>query len=226
LSQVEELLPAAAGLVVVQEFLSDASLLERWRLLRTDFPLTRLAVVCHAGPRNMDALAGVDYKRFLGIHQIETDLARVVRQFAAASVPGRSGEVLNGYCAFAESRKAVSLIFEGDTFPRTAAELAAAAGCRLKHLRTCMKEDLGQTPHDLLRWNILIRATALWTHGMREPELSFGLGVANTTLARDAHALVGLTFGEAAQLGAQVIATRLIGAVRQHKTVGWAGRGE
>jgi AraC-like DNA-binding protein len=217
--QVEEVLPQASAVIVIQAYLSDASLLNRLRKLRADHPLTPLAVVCHAGARNFDVLVQADVRpqRFLDIGQLDLELSRLVQQFESMTLRGRLVEAILEYCSSDEARKALHLIFEDDNFPRSDAALAANTGCGVKRIRTLLKTDLGQTPHRLRRWSLLIRAAELWNNGIREPELSEKLGVASTTLAADSRALVETTFGKAAQKGANAIAARLVEEVRQHR---------
>jgi hypothetical protein len=215
--ETEEFLETGTGLVVVERFLTDGSI-QTLSAVKGDHPLARLAVVCHCGARNVDAMARAQFvpHRFLGIDQIHMQLPRLVREFSAASPRDLLVEVLEPYCQFTDTRLVVRFVFLSDTLPRLDPELASALGMEQNRLRR-VKNDLGQSAHELIRWSRLIRAVELRRAGVREPELSHSLGIADTALREAARAFLGMTFRNAAQRGAQFTAGRLLAAVRQHR---------
>jgi hypothetical protein len=215
---VQQSLRLAVGLIVIQRFLSN-SMIQRLQVVRRDTPLTRLAVVCHAGARNMDSLAtaGIHYNRFLAIEQIETHfLPGVVQQFTTTDLRTMLKEALQSCCQSEQSRLVVQLVFEAGTFPQRVTGLAAAVGCTEDLLRRRLKHELGLLPIRLLQWNVLIRALELVAQAVRPSEFSELLRIDETTLKRDAHDLLGLTFGKAAAEGARAAGTKLLQVVAQH----------
>jgi hypothetical protein len=165
------------------------------------------------------AAAGICCNRFLGFEQIATELPAVVQQFATSDLRTVLMEVLQSYCQSRASWLAVQLIFDDNTIPTSVGALARAVGCTRNRLRDCLKQDLGHTASSLLRWNTLIRALELAARGARESEISVLLETAETTLNRDAHALVGLTFGNAVAKGVRAASMSLVELVGKHARV-------
>jgi hypothetical protein len=157
----------------------------------------------------MDALAGIEYVRFLGLDQLDR-LKEVIDQLSLGASWRWIVAYLLGLTKRPHCRSAIRKIFERSGLHKSDNVLAREVGCSTKHLRVYLRKDIGLTPATLRRWSLLLHATELKLGGMREPELSMTLGVASTTLNRSARALLAMSFGAAARAGHRYLGSKLM----------------
>lgn len=113
--------------------------------------------------------------------------------------------------ASTEVLHALRLLAIAPALPRTDEELARSIGTLPNRLRYLFRKDLGLTVACVRRWARLIRASYLRDQGVRRVEIGVIIGVDERTLARDARALVELTFEHAAKVSPEALAQELVG---------------
>lgn len=204
------MLPDVDGVVAVKADVTSPSFLSNLRSLRRRSPFCRIAVACDITSENINALAGVEYDRFVPSDELETAIREIIVQLGSATVKAELVRALEPYCESRECLDIVTYVFMRDPPPKSDCELSQFIGQSLKHVRGVVKRELGEGLHALIRWNILIAGVELWARQVREPELSTLLAVSSTTLARNARALLGVTFGQAAVLGPDRVAAMLL----------------